>query len=125
MDLSDGLGTDLPRLLAESGVAAEVDVDRVPLDSSTRAVAAALGGDPVAWATGGGEDYELLLACEAPAFDRLQQGLADACGTRLTAIGTITVGGPAVRWASRGRTVAVAPGFQHFIARPAAGGARA
>jgi thiamine-monophosphate kinase len=124
MDLSDGLGIDLPRLLGESGVAAEVDVDRVPVDAATRAVAAALGSDPAAWATGGGEDYELLLTCDSTAFERLQRGLADAHGTRLTRIGTIKAGAPTVRWTSRGQAVTVARGFEHFATRPVVGGAR-
>ena len=124
MDLSDALGTDLPRLLAESGVGATVDVDRVPIDAETRAVAAALGGDAATWATSGGEDYELLLTCEPEALARLQRGLAEACGTPLTAIGHISAGGPNVRWALHGREVTVAPGFQHFVAPAAAGGAR-
>ena len=119
MDLSDGLGIDLPRLLAESGVAADVDVDRVPVDAATRAVATALGSDPTAWATGGGEDYELLLTCDPTAFERLQRGLSDACRVRLTAIGTITAGRSAVRWLSGGRAVTVARGFEHFAARGA------
>jgi thiamine-monophosphate kinase len=126
MDVSDGLGIDLPRLLAESGAGAAVDVDRLPVDAATRAVAAALGADPTAWATGGGEDYELLLTCEPAALERLQRGLAEACGTRLTPIGEITAGARPVRWSSRGHEVTVARGFEHFAAgRPAASGTRA
>lgn len=124
MDLSDGLGLDLPRLLGESGVGARVDVDRLPIDEATRAVAAALGVDPPSWATGGGEDYELLLTCEPEALGRLQRGLAEAWGTRLTPIGEITTA-RSVRWASGGREVAVARGYEHFAARPAASGAGA
>ena len=55
-------------------------------------MAAALGADPLAWATGGGEDYELLLTCEPAALARLQRGLADAFGSRLTPIGEVTAG---------------------------------
>ena len=122
MDLSDGLGLDLPRLLGESGVGAGVDVDRLPIDGATRAIAAALGADPRAWATGGGEDYELLLTCEPAALARLQGGLAEACGTRLTPIGEVTAARP-VRWSSDGHEVSVARGYEHFAARPAASGA--
>jgi thiamine-monophosphate kinase len=124
MDLSDGLGIDLPRLLAESGVGASIEVDRLPIDEATRAVAAALGADATAWATGGGEDYELLLTCEPAALARLQGGLAEACGTRLTSIGQVTAARP-VRWSSGGREVAVARGYEHFAARPAVSGADA
>jgi thiamine-monophosphate kinase len=122
MDLSDGLGIDLPRLLGESRAGALVDVERLPVDDATRAVAAALGADPLAWATGGGEDYELLLTCERAAFERLQRGLAAAVGTRLTSVGEVTEGAPPVRWSARGRAVTVARGFEHFAGRPAASG---
>jgi thiamine-monophosphate kinase len=124
MDLSDGLGLDLPRLLGESGVGAGVDVDRLPIDAAARTVAAALGADAAAWATGGGEDYELLLTCEAPALARLQRGLAEACGTRLTQIGEITTT-PRLRWFSGGLEVAVARGYEHFATRRSATGAGA
>jgi len=119
MDVSDGIGIDLPRLLTESRVGARVDVERLPVDEATRAVAQALGAEAAAWATGGGEDYELLLTCEPGAFERLERGLAERGGTRLTRIGEIVAGPPAARWLSRGREVAVARGFEHRTGRPA------
>jgi thiamine-monophosphate kinase len=124
IDLSDGLGLDLPRLLEESGVGAAVDVDQLPIDPAARVVASALGIDPAIWATGGGEDYELLLTCEPAALERLQRGLDTSCGTRLTPIGVIAAGAPTVQWTSGGRAVEVARGFEHFAARSAVGGAR-
>jgi thiamine-monophosphate kinase len=70
MDLSDGLATDLSRLSAESGVAASIDIDRLPIAQET--------------------------------------------GMMLSAVGEITAGS-GTRWLDgRGRTVAVAPGFEHF-----------
>jgi thiamine-monophosphate kinase len=123
MDLSDGLGIDLPRLLGESRAGAVVDVQRLPIDAATRAVASALGTDPLVWATGGGEDYELLVTCERDAFERLRRGLTEACGTALTAIGEVTAGAGSVRWSAEGREVTVARGFEHFAGRPAGSGA--
>jgi thiamine-monophosphate kinase len=114
MDLSDGLATDLSRLSAESGVAASIDIDRLPIAEATRIVADALDVDPVDWATGGGEDYELLVICERAALARLSVGLAQETGMMLSAVGEITAGS-GTRWLDgRGRTVAVAPGFEHF-----------
>ncbi len=114
MDLSDGLATDLGRLVAESHAGARVDVERLPIAAATRTVADALDVDPVDWATGGGEDYELLVICEPTAFERLRDGLAAATGTPLTAVGEV-VAGAGTRWLDgRGRAVAVAPGFEHF-----------
>ncbi len=120
MDLSDGLGIDLARLAEASGVGARVNVDRLPVDAATAAVADVLGTSARGWATSAGEDYELLLTCPPDAFARLRTGLAEACGTSLTAIGDI-VAGHGVRWVDeRGDDAAVAPGFEHFAARAGA-----
>lgn len=52
MDLSDGLGSDLPRLAAASGCGYRVDLSRLPCHPGIAAEEAATEG----------EDYELLLA---------------------------------------------------------------
>jgi thiamine-monophosphate kinase len=52
MDLSDGLGADLPRLARASGVGFEVDAAAIPRQP----------GCSVAQAISDGEDYELLFA---------------------------------------------------------------
>jgi len=86
----------------------------LPIADGTRAVADAFDVDPVDWATGGGEDYELLVVCDPASYARLRDGLAEATGSRLTAVGEI-VAGSGTQWLDgRGRAVAVAPGFEHF-----------
>jgi thiamine-monophosphate kinase len=123
MDLSDGIATDLARLAAASGAGARVEVTRVPVDEATSAAARALGVDALTWATGGGEDYELLLTCAPDAFDRLAHGLAALTGARLTAIGAMTAAAGVRYVDTRGETVEVAPGFEHFAARGGHAGA--
>ena len=93
-----------------------VEIERLPISPATRDVARALGADALAWATGGGEDYELLLTCDARALDRLSQGLERVTGTRLHAIGTVTGAGHGVSFVdARGREVPAAAGFEHFV----------
>ena len=114
MDISDGIGVDLPRLCAESGVGATVDVSTIPIAPGTRAVAAALGCDALAWAIGGGEDYELLVVCAADGFLSISRELNDTTRTPLTQIGTIDAE-PSVRFVGGdGRAIAVQPGYRHF-----------
>ncbi len=63
MDLSDGLGSDLPRLARASGCGFRVDLSRLPLRS----------GATTKQALTDGEDYELLLAVPARHAGRLSQ----------------------------------------------------
>jgi thiamine-monophosphate kinase len=62
MDLSDGLGADLPRLARASGVGFEVDENLLPRNR----------GCTVTQALNDGEDYELLFAVSARDSVRLQ-----------------------------------------------------
>jgi thiamine-monophosphate kinase len=115
IDLSDGLATDLGHVVEESGLGARVELDRLPMASSTLAVARMLDEDPLAWATGGGEDYELLLTCSPSAFEHLRWGLGEATGTTLTMIGE-TVGEPGLAFLdAKGRRRESAPGWEHFV----------
>jgi thiamine-monophosphate kinase len=91
-DVSDGLLADAGHLAQESGVL--VDVDRAALVRATlglpgplQQVAAALGGDPMAWVLTGGEDHALLASF--PAGADLPEGWAP--------IGTVREGEPGVR----------------------------
>ena len=63
MDLSDGLGADLPRLAHASGVGFEVDQQSLPRHR----------GCSVEQAIGDGEDYELLFAIAPGESDELQR----------------------------------------------------
>ncbi len=80
MDLSDGLGSDLPRLAAASGLGYEVDPGTIPCHA----------GIETDQAISEGEDYELLFTL-AP---EIETGLIEAWSrafaeTKLTRIGTI------------------------------------
>jgi thiamine-monophosphate kinase len=111
MDLSDGLAGDLPKLAAASGVAAQVDLECLPLSAFlTRAVSLEQAR---AWAAGAGDDYELLLAVPPARYDALA-AVARQLNLRSTIIGRCLEGG-SVTWALKGRPVELAvSGYDHF-----------
>jgi thiamine-monophosphate kinase len=112
MDVSDGLVGDVAKLCRASGVAAEIDVARVPLSDAVRA---ALAAEPAALETAltGGDDYEIVLTL-APAKLAAFRAAADAAGIAATEIGRIAAG-EGVRFRQDGRALTFArTSYSHF-----------
>ena len=83
MDLSDGLGSDLPRLARASGGGYRVESGNIPCHA----------GVTVEQAVSDGEDYELLLTCAPSDFREIRQEWErNFPETPLTVIGEITAG---------------------------------
>ncbi len=111
MDLSDGLTGDLPKLAGASGLAAHVDVERLPLSHALQAFASPQQARD--WALGAGDDYELLLAVPPGGYDELAS-LAAQLGLRLTAVGELRRG-TGVSWALQGaKFTPPGRGYDHF-----------
>ncbi|MEI6673555.1 MAG: thiamine-phosphate kinase [Verrucomicrobiota bacterium] len=84
MDLSDGLGRDLPRMAAASGCGYEVVRGELPVTA----------GCTVEQALGEGEDFEILLALEAAAVPGLLAAWGQAFpGLALTRVGQLVAAG--------------------------------
>jgi len=112
IDVSDGLAGDLAKLCRASGVAAEIDVARVPLSDAVRA---AIAADPAAMETAlsGGDDYEIVLTLAADKFAALRTA-AQQAGVAVTEIGRMTAGEGA-RFLHEGKTLSfVRPSYSHF-----------
>ncbi|MEO1103792.1 MAG: thiamine-phosphate kinase, partial [Pseudomonadota bacterium] len=113
MDVSDGLLGDLLKLASAAGVAAIIDIERVP---HSPAVRAALASGPRArdLALTGGDDYQVLATMPAHAFTAFRDDCARD-GAAATVIGEIKAGAPAVTVRDRGTTITVDDSrFQHF-----------
>jgi thiamine-monophosphate kinase len=110
--LSDGLAGDLPKLAQSSGLAAHVDLERLPLSDAIKA--AVTEGMARDWALAAGDDYELLLAVQPERYTALAAA-ADQLNLRLTAIGELSAGA-GVTWSLNGANfVPAVRGYDHFI----------
>jgi len=113
MDVSDGLIQDVGHMARQSGLAAEIRVDLLPLSPPAQT---ALAADNSCLATilGGGDDYEVLFTAPQSEAGAIQR-LAAHTGIALTVIGTMGAG-QGVRVVDRdGNAVAVAhEGWRHF-----------
>ena len=113
IDISDGLAADLGHLCEESGVAARIAVDAVPLSEPARRALA--GGEAaIADLVTGGDDYEILF-CAPPA----ERGALESLGRRLdlavTRIGAIERGQGVTITDADGQPLALGRGgYRHF-----------
>ena len=95
MDLSDGLSGDLLTLCQASDVSAWVDGSALPVDPCAAQLEKEGGTDGFSAALHGGEDYQLLLAVPASAFDQLKD-VAVVWDLPVTAVGEFAEGPPGV-----------------------------
>lgn len=110
LDVSDGLDDDLRKLLAASGVGAELDAGELPLSAELRSVR---GAQAVEYALTGGDDYELCFTLPGSADARLRE-LARPWPVPVTRIGTV-VPGSGVRWRLHGQPLTIPDTtFRHF-----------
>ena len=108
IDLSDGMGLDLPRLARASGCGFEVVAERLPIDPAPARLLRPAAARRLA--LGGGEDFELLAAVPPARLAGLLRGLAAAdvpaapIGRLLPARagGRLLVGGAGKRWIAAG-----------------------
>ncbi len=113
MDVSDGLVGDLTKLCAASGVAAEVEVARVPLSAAARA---ALSAEPklIESILTGGDDYE-IVATVPPGKLATFRAAAKAAGVPVSALGRVVAGKETRFLRPDGKPMKFARGsFSHF-----------
>ena len=103
IDVSDGLSTDLAHLCDESGVAAEVDANLLPVHAGATQVQALHGG----------EDYELLFT--APEGKRIPNAIAGVAVTRIGRMVPLRKGRPQITLINGHHRLPLTPhGWEHF-----------
>lgn len=116
IDLSDGLADGLRRLSEGSGTGMRIDAAILPIDSSARAVFAALDLDALEASLTGGDDYELLFTV-SPRHRGRFRGARRVLGTPVTRIGVVTATPGVVISTPEGDRPLASPGFDHFQSR--------
>lgn len=109
MDVSDGLAADLGKLCTASGVAATVQLTRLPVHPE---LAGRFPTDWAGFALSGGEDYELLLVAPPEVLD----AIGERSDVPVTTIGRIKDGpaGQVTVLDGEGRPVDVDGGWDHL-----------
>lgn len=110
LDISDGLASELHHICRQSQCGAVVYSDKLPIDFQTVSVAETFDISPVAFATNGGEDYELLFTIPLADYEKIK----DEKG--ISIIGHITADTPSVQLVhADGSAIALkAEGWNHF-----------
>jgi thiamine-monophosphate kinase len=112
MDISDGLAGDLAKLCRASGVAAEIDVVRVPVSDAAGAARQAEPALTEIMLTGG-DDYEILATLTPDKLAAFRMA-AERAGVAVTEIGRI-VAGEGARFVLDGKVLSFArPSYSHF-----------
>lgn len=116
IDLSDGLAGDVRHICEESRVGCLIDARQLPLSRPLIAYARAARRDPLAYALGGGEDYELLFTVPPAKVPRVE-GLIRRRVLRATPIGSITPAGRGLRIIGADGSVRplTAKGYEHRL----------
>ena len=90
IDLSDGLASDLKRIIEESGTGAVIQRERIPVSAAAIEEAYSGGKRAIEGALMDGEDFELLFTIDKRDAEELKKKWKRKFRLRLTEIGEIT-----------------------------------
>jgi thiamine-monophosphate kinase len=114
MDVSDGLATDLRRMIAASGTGAVIEAARVPVSSAAKRLRDKRS--PLEHALGDGEDFELLFTVPRRRAAAFESAWRRTFSLRCTRIGEMTKQPGLLAIHEKGTlSVLETRGYEHFI----------
>jgi thiamine-monophosphate kinase len=115
MDVSDGIDSDLRRIMERSGCGVDVNLEQLPLSAELKRICDQYEWDARELAVAGGEDYCLLLTADPAGFTELTNDFAAAFGRPLAAIGQVTGEKGRLRYLDKGKPSSLENhGWDHF-----------
>jgi len=115
MDVSDGIDSDLRRIMEQSGCGVEVYLEKLPVSSALNKCSQKYGWNLMEIAAAGGEDYCLLITVNPKKFSELAQKYLKRFKRPLSPIGSITDKKGDFIYLKNGRVVNFKKsGFDHF-----------
>jgi thiamine-monophosphate kinase len=90
IDVSDGIESDIHRILESSDVGAEIDLDKIPVSETLLKVTEKYNWNKYEIAVNGGEDYCLMLTVENHQFEYVKNNFSTLFSKPLFPIGEIT-----------------------------------
>ncbi len=115
MDVSDGIDSDLRRIMEQSDCGVEVNLEQLPISEELRACAKKYGWNLEEVAAAGGEDYCLLITVDSEKFSALKRKFYRRFKRPLTEIGRVTSRKGAQVYLRNGQKVELKKsGYDHF-----------
>ncbi len=116
MDVSDGIDSDIRRIMEQSQCGATVMLDALPVSDALRRVSVRYGWDAEELAATAGEDYCLLVTVEKNAYEQLSQEFMERFKRPLWRIGVIEGKENGLKY-TKGATIVELKkhGFNHFV----------
>lgn len=116
MDLSDGLASDIQRIMEQSHCGARIQLDALPLSEDLVNISELYGWPAKEMAAIGGEDYSLVLTIEEKAFESIAEAYQNQFGHPLHQIGRIVSEREGLIWlGSHNESIRLKhKGFEHF-----------
>jgi len=114
MDVSDGIDSDLERIMEKSSCGIRVDLKRLPCSGALQDVCELKNWDMYEIAATGGEDYCLVCSVDPEIYPSINRAFREKFGRELFRIGEIIPGDKLVYFAGKEQVTLTKHGFDHF-----------
>jgi thiamine-monophosphate kinase len=116
IDISDGIESDIHRLMESSSVGAEIDLDVIPLSGELKRTAAKYGWNAHEIGVTGGEDYCLMFTVSEKGFNKITRNYENEFKRPFYKIGRIKEASNGLTFFYEGKIIALKKhGWDHFL----------